>query len=302
MADAGRRHAGNVDGPWFVDDRCIECDVARQIAPGLIGEVNGKSVFLRQPETDEEEHLATQALLACPVGALGVAGSSPKVADLYPVALAEGVYYCGFNSPKAYGANAFFMQRPAGNLLIDCPRFAGPLVRRLEALGGIADIFITHRDHPADADRYAAHFGARVWIHEDDRRAAPWATHLVAGLEPKTIAPRAVIVPLPGHTEGSAALLVDDAYLFTGDSLFWSRARQDLSAFRRQCWYDWQVHAGSLERLAREHAFSWVLAGHGDRRQLPADEMRGRTLALVERMRRDDDSWFSPANSRGIDW
>jgi hypothetical protein len=52
-------------------------------------------------------------------------------------------------------------------------------VHRIEVLGGLADILLSHRDDVADADRYAAHFNARVWIHEDDQSAAPYATDLI---------------------------------------------------------------------------------------------------------------------------
>ena len=84
------------------------------------------------------------------------------------------------------------------------------------------------------------------------------------------------------------AWLLESRFLFSGDSLHWSRARQDLSAFRDACWYSWEEQTRSLERLAA-HPFQWVLAGHGDRHRAPADEMERRLRALVVRMRRDSD-------------
>jgi hypothetical protein len=38
----------------------------------------------------------------------------------------------------------------------------------------------------------------------------------------------------------------------------------------------------SIKKLL-DHPFEWVLAGHGDRTRLPADEMRAQLRALVER-------------------
>ncbi len=90
------------------------------------------------------------------------------------------------------------------------------LVRKLEDLGGIADILLTHRDDVADADRYARHFRARVWMHEDDRSAAPYATNLLHGIEATRIRERVLAIPIPGHTRGSVVFLLDEAYLFTG--------------------------------------------------------------------------------------
>jgi glyoxylase-like metal-dependent hydrolase (beta-lactamase superfamily II) len=80
---------------------------------------------------------------------------------------------------------------------------------------------------------------------------------------------------------------LDDDALFTGDSLYWSRAKERLSAFPDACWYSWDAQIASLERLAREHAYGWILAAHGDRRRLGAAEARAQTTALVARMRAD---------------
>jgi hypothetical protein len=60
MARRDLRHPAGIDGPWFVDDRCIDCDAARQVAPGLIARNpgDGVSVFTRQPQTDDEVTMA----------------------------------------------------------------------------------------------------------------------------------------------------------------------------------------------------------------------------------------------------
>jgi hypothetical protein len=36
------------------------------------------------------------------------------------------------------------------NVLIDSPRAASPLLKRLEALGGVSKLFLTHRDDVLD--------------------------------------------------------------------------------------------------------------------------------------------------------
>ena len=144
---------------------------------------------------------------------------------------------------------------------------------------------MTHRDDVADADRWAAHFGSRVWIHNHDRAAAPYATDLLVGLEPSTIAPGVIAVPVPGHTRGSVVYAVDDTWLFSGDSLAWSRERDDLTAFRYACWYSWTEQTASLRQLAETVEFSWVLPGHGGRAHRSRSEMHDRLTALVTRMR-----------------
>lgn len=283
MSKLADRNPASAPGDWYIDARCIDCGASREVAPGLIVHRRGKSVFARQPAGEEEERAAWRAVLVCPTASVGTGIHREQPADLFPQELAPGVYRCGYNAESSFGAHAYFVKRPEGNLLVDSPRHVGKLVRRLEELGGVSDILLSHRDDVADAGRYAMDFSARVWIHEDDARAAPYATDLLRGGEPREIRKRLLAIPLPGHTRGSVAYLLEDSYLFTGDSLAWSRERRDLVAFRDACWYSWSEQKKSLAKLAA-HRFEWVLAGHGGSVRLPPEEMRSRLAALVERM------------------
>lgn len=278
MADPSRRLDANAPGAWFVDDSCIDCDACRQIAPGVFGEGDGQAIVEQQPASGDVE--AFRALVACPVAAIGREETGPFPPDLFPQLLEDGVFYAGYNSRDSYGANSFFVEREAGNLLIDSPRWAKLLVHEIEKRGGISDILLSHQDDVADADRYQDHFGSRVWIHEADRRAAPFATDLLEGDEPREIRPSLLAIPVPGHTRGSAVFLLEDKFLFTGDSLYWSRKRKALTASKNYCWYSWEKQVASLARLA-DYRFEWVLAGHGDRIRLPHDRARESLLALT---------------------
>jgi len=284
MADPRRRLEENAPGPWFVDASCIDCDACRQIAPDVFTEGNEQALVARQPGGDHRVD-AFRALVACPVGAIGTEGSGPVPAHLFPQPLEDGVSYCGYNSEASYGANSFFAERREGNLLIDSPRWAKLLVRELEKRGGVSDILLTHQD-VADAERYRDdHFKARVWIHEADRRAAPFATHLLEGEERREVRPGLLAIPVPGHTRGSVVYLLEEKFLFTGDSLYWSRGRRALTASRSYCWYSWEKQIGSLARLA-QYDFEWVLAGHGDRIRLPRHQARASLLALTRQFSR----------------
>jgi len=291
MANPRRRHPDNLPGPWFVDDTCIDCDASRQCAPDLFAERGGQSVVIRQPVTPDEVAAAARAMLACPTGSIG-SGEPPRDLDrLFPHELEDGVHYCGYNAESSYGANAFFAVRPAGNLLIDSPRFVSRLVRAIEERGGVARILLTHRDDVADAERFARHFGAEVWIHQDDAAAAPFADHRFS--ERTEIAPGLVAIPVPGHTRGSAVYHLDDRFLFTGDSLHYSRTRGELGAFPSVCWYSWEEQTRSLAGLLGLR-FEWVLAGHGDRHRASPEWMRGSLERLVAAMKSGDpaiDAW-----------
>jgi hypothetical protein len=51
---------------WYVDDRCINCDTARQLAPGLTGEASGRSQIVRPPSDEAETRRLHPAAFACP--------------------------------------------------------------------------------------------------------------------------------------------------------------------------------------------------------------------------------------------
>ncbi len=89
------------------------------------------------------------------------------------------------------------------------------------------------------------------------------------------------VIPVPGHTAGSMALLYQERFLFTGDHLWWDPHTKSLEAPSRLVWRKWTL-IDSIRKLL-DYRFEWVLAGHGNRVQLPTEDMRAQLLALVER-------------------
>ncbi len=132
---------------------------------------------------------------------------------------------------------------------------------------------------------YAEHFGSRVWIHADDRAAAPFATDLIEGAAESTVAGDVVAFPVPGHTRGSTLYLVDGRLLFSGDSLSWNPRRERLHAFRDACWYSWTEQTESLGRFAGSgHGVERLFCGHGWNHDAPAESFRRHLGELVARM------------------
>ena len=284
MARPDLRHPGNADGAWYVDERCIDCGTCRDLAPATFADLVDQSVVARQPDDPQGEQGAWLAAQACPTQSIGTLDRRPRPGRLYPWLLLDGIYDLGFTSPDSFGASAYLVSRAPGGLMVDSPRFSAGLVRAVEELGGLAHVLLTHRDDVADAERWADHFGARVWVHEHDRPAAPFATDPVHGVEPVEVLPGVTCVPVPGHTRGSVVWIVGEV-AFTGDSLAWSHERSDLTAFKGACWYSWTAQLDSLERLAAACRPSWVLPGHGARCHLPAGELHERLVAFVVRER-----------------
>jgi glyoxylase-like metal-dependent hydrolase (beta-lactamase superfamily II)/ferredoxin len=286
MANLKKRVPENVPGDFFVDSTCINCDACRQIAPAAYGEAAQTSFVKAQPVSRAERRQALQALLACPTGSIGCLGEDDPKAVMkdFPLIIEEPVYYCGYNSPKSYGGNSYFIRHEAGNWMIDSPKFVMPLVQQLDALGGIAHIFLTHQDDVADAERYASHFGSRRIIHREELSSQPSAEVVLDGKGPWELAAEFLAIPTPGHTRGHCVLLFRERFLFTGDHLDWDRDERHLSAWEDYCWYSWPEQAESMERLAA-YRFEWVLPGHGQRVQLPGDEMRQQITRLARSMR-----------------
>ena len=287
MADPKRRLDSNVTGNFFVDATCINCDTCRQLAPKSFEEIGEFSAVTTQPESDEALHQAYQALLACPVGSIGTERSDKArltaAMSSFPLLLEGGVFYCGFNSEKSFGANSYFIQHPDGNWLIDSPRYMKHLVDAIERMGGLRYVFLTHEDDVADAAQYATRFGARRIIHRADADAMPDAEWIVEGLETVRLAPQFELIPVPGHTPGSSALLYDRRFLLSGDHLWWDPDTRSLEAPRRLVWRS-RAMVQSIEKLLN-YRFEWVLPGHGDRVKLPSDEMQAHLRFLVDQRR-----------------
>ena len=284
MANTKRAYAENVPGDFFVDNTCIDCDLCRQIAPPVFREESDHSIVYRQPGTAAESHSAGMALVACPTGSIGTRRKldlRPAVAA-YPELIEEDVYFCGFASPNSYGASSYFIVRPEGNVLIDSPRFARSLVRRLEELGGVSLMFMSHRDDVADHELFRQHFGCRRIIHRADARGID-AEQLLEGQEPAMLDRDLVAIPVPGHTRGHVVLLYRNKYLYSGDHLAWSSGRGGLTAFRDVAWYSWPEQTKSMKRLL-DFRFEWVLPGHGRRGHQPAEEMHQKLIECIQWM------------------
>lgn len=290
MASIAERRSTNVAGDVYVDSTCIDCDTCRWMAPATFERAQEQSAVHRQPETPEELRRALMALVACPTASIGtVAHHDLKpVLAAFPDPIDGPVSHCGFHHEASFGATSYFIARPGGNVLVDSPRFAGPLVRRLEELGGVSLLVLTHKDDVADHDKFARHFRCPRVLHEQDVEAATRdVERVVPGLQPVALDHDLLFIPTPGHTRGSACLLVDEKYLFTGDHLAWSERRGHVYGFRDACWYDWGELIDSTRRLAR-FRFEWILPGHGRRCHFPQAEMDAqlqRCLAWMESAR-----------------
>lgn len=289
MALVERRLAENVGDDFYVDSTCIDCDACRQIAPATFRDAGDQSVVYAQPQTEEETLSALKALVACPTASIGVMKKHDMRAgiDAFPALVDENIYFCGFTSESSFGAWSYLIVRPpsqGGNILVDSPRYASQLVKKIEALGGVSSMFLTHRDDVADHERFAKRFKMERIMHERDGARRYNIERVIDGDAPVRLDEELTIIPVPGHTRGHMVLLYRDKYLFTGDHLAWSPARSTLTAFRSACWYSWTEQIQSMEKL-RPYSFEWVLPGHGRMHKDEAQAMSRHLERCIEWMR-----------------
>jgi glyoxylase-like metal-dependent hydrolase (beta-lactamase superfamily II) len=260
------------------------------MAPATFDRAGEQSRVHRQPVKSAEVEAALAALVACPTASIGTTGDQDvaAAARAFPRRFDGDVFHCGFHDEATFGATSWLLVRPrerGGNVLDDVPRWNEGLAQRIEALGGVVTIFLTHRDDVGAHARWAERCGARRVLHERDvvRDTRDVEVEL-AGDERIALDEELVAIPTPGHTAGSACLLARDRWLFTGDHLAFSRRLQHVYAFRTACWHDWSEQIASVERL-RDERFEWILPGHGTPCRFPEQEMRARIEGCARRMR-----------------
>jgi len=285
MAQPELRLPQNVPGDFYVDSTCIDCDTCRFVAADVFARSEGAGMsYVRVQPPDEGHKRAMMALVACPTASIGSVGSGDarEAAGLFPENLEAEVSYCGYASEKSFGASSYFVERSDGNLLIDSPRAAGPLLKSLAERGGVRRMLLSHRDDVADHARYHERFGCERVLHATEIGRSTRDVEVQLEItEPTPVGGEIIAIPTPGHTEGHLVYLYRDRFLFSGDHLWWSPNVGGLHASRRHCWWNWPKQIESMEALL-DFSFEWVLPGHGRRWQAPSSSaMRREIEALI---------------------
>jgi glyoxylase-like metal-dependent hydrolase (beta-lactamase superfamily II)/ferredoxin len=281
------RRPENVEGDFFVDHTCIDCDTCRWMAPEIYSREGSQSIVHWQPQTPEERARALQALLACPTSSIRTEKPPKDIKDvqgMFPLPIDSetlpGVYHSGYHSENSYGATSYFVRRPElGNILIDSPRFTEVLAKQFEKMGGIRYMFLTHQDDVADHAKWAARFGCERILHSEEVRSGTRdVERKLQGCGPWTLDEEVELIHTPGHTAGCVSLLYKPhKALFTGDHLAYSSRQEGLSIFRGVNWYSIPKQIESVRKLIPVD-FLWLLPGHGRRYHFESDEDRRQKL------------------------
>ncbi len=268
MATLEKRRSQNIEGDFYVDSTCIDCDTCRWMSPEVFKRVDSQSVVYHQPAKPEERQKALQALLSCPTASIGTVEKPRDIKEIqnsFPLLIDENVYHCGYHGKSSFGAASYFVKRPEGNILIDSPRFTPPLVKTFEEMGGIRWMYLTHKDDIVHHQKYSEHFGCDRILHTDEIGKSTQDVEIkLTGLDATELDQDLLIIPVPGHTKGHTVLLYNQKYLFSGDHLAFSQSQEQLIGFPHVCWYSWEEQIESMKKLTN-YKFEWVLPGHGRR-------------------------------------
>ncbi|MCC3475165.1 MULTISPECIES: MBL fold metallo-hydrolase [unclassified Microcoleus] len=287
MAHINLRRLENISGNFYVDSSCIDCDTCRWMAPEVFTQAGEQSAVYQQPTNETASMRGLAALLSCPTSSIGTVEKPKNIKEVQqnlPALVTDNIYHCGYHSEKSYGAASYLIVRPEGNILVDSPRFVPPLVKNIEAMGGIRYLYLTHRDDVADHQKYREYFECDRILHTDEINADTRSVEIqLSGNEPHQIADDLLIISVPGHTKGHTVLLYNNKFLFSGDHLAWSENLQHLIGFRTACWYSWAEQIKSMQNLAN-YSFEWVLPGHGRRYDADRETMQQQMQKCIDWM------------------
>jgi ferredoxin len=206
VARPSARLSENAPGDFFVDDACIDCETCRVFAPRIFqrSEGLGLSVVRRQPASAADALRAKIAIVSCPVSAIGTTSKADlsEAVSALPERVADDVFYSGYAAESSFGAASYLVVRArgeGGNVLVDSPRAARPLMDRIGARGGVGTMFLTHRDDVADHTLYASRFRCARVLHARD--VGPDTRDVESRLEgddPVPLAEDLLAIPTPG--------------------------------------------------------------------------------------------------------
>lgn len=280
-----QRRPQNVEGEFFVDHRCIDCDACRWMAPETFTRIDEQSAVIKQPGCEEERIKALQALLSCPTSSIHTEKPTKKILEvqqMFPLPVDEqtlpGVYHCGYHSETSYGATSYLITHPGGNIIVDSPRFTKVLVHKIEMLGGARYMFLTHKDDVGDHEKWAKRLRCERILHSEDVEAHTADVEMrLYGDGPWSIGADFELIHTPGHTEGSVCLYYKPLkVLFTGDHLAKS-GDSELDIYERYNRQSVSLQLKSVRKLL-ELDFHWILPGHGRRIKFSDDQEKNSVL------------------------
>ncbi|TYG35917.1 hypothetical protein ES288_D13G022200v1 [Gossypium darwinii] len=294
-SDTGRwakqRRPQNADGDFFVVGcscsadhwlRIINYDVGQDLRnystfkafyflllQQVFTRAGGMSAVYKQPTCKQDRLKALQALLSCPTNSIRTEVPPPDILEAqktFPIPIDEKKLpvtpYCTFI--LEYRLTDCIANMIIFSGCLSLPKFTERLARKIEELGGVCYMFLTHKDDVADHGKWSKRFSCNRILHSGDVEActADVETKL-DGNGPWRLGQDIMLIHTPGHTEGSVCLFyMPLKILFTGDHLLMRESGLDIVAMYNR--YSVGTQLDSVKKLLNLD-FNWIIPGHGRR-------------------------------------
>lgn len=242
------------------------------------------SAVYSQPSSAEAQLQALRAAAACPTGSIRTESPSPRsreARDSFPLPATNtltatpvpDVFYNGYASPDTFGGASWLILNRGKDpyaIMFDCPRFFSPLANAIkkmtEPFGGVRYLVLSHKDDVAGHADWAKALGATRVIHKKECNAWQGTNACEVQLEdkdfPYDLADGTQLIHVPGHTDGSIAMLHRPTNsLFTGDHFMYSSRVGRLTG-SRYISHSWATQIHSVEVLS-DLPFLHGWPGHG---------------------------------------
>ncbi|WP_072619702.1 hypothetical protein [Spirulina major] len=153
--------------------------------------------------------------------------------------------------PKTAGGAAYFIVENSGqNIIVDCPLWTEELEQFLTAQGGVAALFITHRDAIAPSlGHIQQRFHCSVVIQEQEAYLIPERS-VTPFQDDYRLSPDLLAFWTPGYSPGSSCLYFEQygGVLFTGRHLL-PVATNAIAPLRRPKTFHWFRQLASVAKL-----------------------------------------------------
>jgi glyoxylase-like metal-dependent hydrolase (beta-lactamase superfamily II) len=153
--------------------------------------------------------------------------------------------------PKTVGSAAYFIVENSGqNIIVDCPLWTEELEQFLTARGGVAAVFITHRDAIAPSlGQIQQRFHCSVVIQEQEAYLIPERS-ITPFQDDYRLSPDLLALWTPGYSPGSSCLYFAQygGVLFTGRHLL-PVAVDQIGPLRRPKTFHWFRQLASVAKL-----------------------------------------------------
>jgi glyoxylase-like metal-dependent hydrolase (beta-lactamase superfamily II) len=177
---------------------------------------------------------------------------------------------------RGVSTHAYLLVQDTGNILFYSSGLHDEY-RHMQALGGIAYQYLSHRDEVGAAlAEIKKIFGSKLCCHRLEEPYVKRVTSVDCLFDKReTLMGNIEVIPTPGHTDGSVCFLVNSVhgkeYLFTGDTIYMNNGKWETRASSKS---DLKKSLLLLQDIAPAVVISSASIGNTPFKEVSAEEWR----------------------------